>query len=46
MFNTYVKYSAALIAMYLGVTHASQLGTLFTTGAAGLSKIDTTLQAR
>lgn len=46
MFNTYVKYSAFLIAAYLAVTHASQVGTIFTQGAAGLSSIDKTLQGR
>lgn len=46
MFNTYARYSALLIALYLGVTHASQLGTLFTKGAAGLSTVDKTLQGR
>jgi hypothetical protein len=46
MFNTYTKYTAFLIALYLGVTHASQLGSLFTNGAAGLSTIDKTLQGR
>lgn len=46
MFNTYMKYSAVLIGLYLLVTHASGAGTLFTQGANGLATIDKTLQAR
>jgi hypothetical protein len=46
MFNTYTKYTAFLITAYLLLTHASGAGTLLTQGAAGLSKIDTTLQGR
>lgn len=46
MFNTYVKYSAGLIALYLIVVHASGFGTAFTQGAKGLSEVDKTLQGR
>ncbi len=46
MFNTYMRYSAVLIGLYLLVTHASGAGTVFTQGAKGLSQIDSTLQGR
>lgn len=46
MFTTYMKYTAALIALYLLVSNASGTGTLFSQGAAGLSEIDKTLQGR
>jgi hypothetical protein len=46
MFNTYMKYTAVLIGLYLVVTNASGFGTAFTKGAAGLSQIDKTLQGR
>lgn len=46
MFNTYMKYSAGLIALYLVVVHASGFGTAFTQGANGLAQIDKTLQGR
>jgi hypothetical protein len=46
MFNSYMKYTAFLIAAYLAVTHASGVGTVFTSGANGLSTIDKTLQGR
>jgi hypothetical protein len=46
MFNTYMKYTAVLISLYLIVTHASGFGTAFTQGASGLSQIDKTLQGR
>jgi hypothetical protein len=46
MFHSYMKYSAVLIGLYLVVNHASGTGTLFKSGAAGLSTIDKTLQGR
>lgn len=46
MFRTYMKYSALLIALYLGVSHASGAGTLISKGAAGAVSIDKTLQGR
>jgi len=46
MFKTYMKYSAVLIGLYLGVHNVSGAGTLLTKGAAGLSQIDKTLQGR
>jgi hypothetical protein len=46
VFNTYMKYSAVLIGLYLAVTHASGMGTIFTQGATGLSTVDKTLQGR
>jgi hypothetical protein len=46
MFNTYMRYSAVLIALYLVVTHASGAGTVLTQGANGLATVDKTLQAR
>jgi hypothetical protein len=46
MFNTYMKYSAVLIGVYLMVSHASGAGSLFKNGAAGLSTITKSLQGR
>ena len=46
MFNTYMRYSAVLIGLYLLVTHASGAGTVLTQGAQGLATVDKTLQAR
>lgn len=46
MFNTYMKYTAGLVALYLVVVHASGFGTAITQGASGLSTIDKTLQGR
>jgi hypothetical protein len=41
-----MKYSALLIALYLGLEHASASGTLLTDGANGLEGVDKTLQGR
>ena len=46
MFNTYMKYTAVLVALYLAVTHASGAGTVLTQGANGLATVDKTLQGR
>jgi hypothetical protein len=46
MFNTYMKYTAMLIGLYLLVSNVSGTGVLFSQGAAGLSQIDKTLQGR
>lgn len=41
-----MKYSALLIAMYLGVKYASGAGTLITKGASGAATVTKTLQGR
>ncbi|MGW3926009.1 hypothetical protein [Streptomyces sp. NPDC005093] len=46
MFNTYMKYSAVLIGLYLAVSHASGAGSLLKNGAAGLSTVTRSLQGR
>lgn len=46
MFNSYMKYSFVLIALYLGLTHASNGGILMTQGAAGIATINKSLQGR
>lgn len=46
MLNTYMKYTAVLVTVYLIVTHASGFGTAFTQGASGLATIDKALQGR
>ena len=46
MFRTYMKYSALLIALYLGVEYSTGSGVLLKDGAAGLEGIDATLQGR
>lgn len=46
MFRTYMKYTALLIGLYLGVSHASGAGSLIKAGASGASEIDKTLQGR
>lgn len=46
MLNSYMRYSAVLIGLYLLLAHASGAGTLFKSGAAGLATIDKSLQAR
>lgn len=46
MGRTYLKYSAVLIGMYLGVRYASGAGTLISKGASGVSQVTKTLQGR
>lgn len=46
MFNTYMKYSAVLIGLYLALSHASGGGSLIKNGASGLSTITKSLQGR
>lgn len=46
MLRTYMKYSAVLIALYLGVAHATGAGNLIKQAASGASQIDKTLQGR
>lgn len=46
MGRTYLKYSALLIALYLGVSHATGAGKLISAAASGSAKIDKTLQGR
>lgn len=46
MGRTYLKYSAVLIGLYLGVKYASGAGTLISKGASGAATITKTLQGR
>lgn len=46
MGRLYMRYSALLIALYLGVRYASGAGTLIDKAANGASTIDKTLQGR
>jgi hypothetical protein len=46
MLRTYMKYSAVLIGLYLGLTHATQGGTLISKGASGVQTVTKTLQGR
>jgi hypothetical protein len=46
MFRTYMKYSALLIGLYLGLTHATQGGNLIKAGANGAATVDKALQGR
>jgi hypothetical protein len=46
MFRQYMKYTALLIGLYIGVTHATQGGNLIKSAASGASTIDKTLQGR
>lgn len=42
----YVRYYAALVALYIGVAHGSDLGQLFTSGAQGFATATKSLQGR
>lgn len=46
MGRLYMKYTAVLIALYLGVRYSSGAGTLISQAANGASTIDKTLQGR
>lgn len=46
MGKTFLTYSAVLIGVYLGVAHATQLGTLLTKGGAAAQGYAKTLQGR
>lgn len=46
MGRTYMKYSAVLIGLYLGVKYASGAGTLISKGASGSATVIKSLQGR
>jgi hypothetical protein len=42
----YVKYYSALVALYIGVAHGSELGAIFSSGAQGFATATKSLQGR
>jgi hypothetical protein len=42
----YVKYYAALVALYIGVAHGTDMGNLFKAGASGFADATKALQGR